>query len=94
MDKCLARSRRVTRARPTEEPAIFRVDRLVALADVPFQGGPVENGDHPAAIADPSAPLQLLRRENDPFPAYAEHVRDQLLGHPDLTAVDSIEAQQ
>jgi hypothetical protein len=58
---------------------------------VPFQGSPVENADDPAAVPDPSAPLQLLRREYDPFPADAEHVRDQLLRHPDLTAVDSIE---
>src|ERR1700720_414864 len=85
---------RRTSAEPAQEPAIFGVDRLVALADVPFQGSPVENGDDPAAVADPSAPLQLLRRKNDSFPAYPEHVRDQLLRHPDLTAVDPIEAQQ
>src|ERR1700730_4722143 len=85
---------RRTSARPAQEPAIFCVDRLVALADVPFEGSPVENGDDPSAVADPSAPLQLLRRKNDSFPAYPEHVRDQLLRHPDLTAVDPIEAQQ
>src|SRR5438105_7099377 len=83
---------RRTSAQSAQKPAIFGVDRLVALADVSFQGTPVENGDDPAAVADPSAPLQLLRRKNDPFPAYAEHARDQLLRHPDLTAVDSIEA--
>jgi hypothetical protein len=59
-----------------------------------FQARAVEDGDASSRVLDQSRLLQLDRPFGDPFPAHAEHVGDQLLGHDELVAAQTIEAQQ
>jgi len=66
----------------------------IALAHPRFQAGAVEHLDAAARVADQVGLLQLQRPFGHAFPAHAEHVGDQLLGHRELVARQPVQAEQ
>ena len=77
-----------------QETVVLLLDHRVALATAPLKARPVEHGDVSADVLDKARPLQFGCDFGNPLPANAEHVGDEFLGHDELVALQSIQAQE
>src|SRR5678815_6161995 len=77
-----------------QKAVVFLLHDRVALAAATLQRATVEDGDPASGVADDSGLLQFERAFGDAFPAHAQHVRDQLLGHHQLVALQAVQAEE
>ena len=72
----------------------FFFHHRVALAYAPFQLWTIQYNDFAAAVVNQPVRLQVAGGLGDALPAHAQHVRDQLLRHPQFIAWQAVQAQQ
>jgi hypothetical protein len=77
-----------------QQAICFLLHDRVALTTAPFKTGAIKYRNMAASIADQSGLLQVGRCVCHTFAANTQPVRDNLMGHEELTGVQSVQSSE